>query len=150
MNKNQITFRHKVFISLPPEVVWDYTQNYDLRNQWDNSISEASVLEMDPHRVVRIKTKTNVIMVFEYKLDDRPNKTSLSIRETNSKWIIGGGGAWNYERENGGTSWSQTNTLIFRPSFVIRFLLPIIQLAFRLQVKSAMKNVVRHFDVDDN
>lgn len=82
-------------------------------------------------------------MVFEYKLDDRPNKTSLAIQETNSKWIIGGGGAWTYEQKNGGTLWTQTNTLILQASVFIRFMLPVLQLLFQIQTRSAMQNVVR-------
>jgi hypothetical protein len=115
VNKNQITFRHKIFIPKPLEVVWDFTQNYDLRPGWDKSIIEAKVIQTLPHRIVRFTTRGNITIVFEYKLDDRPNKTSLAIKETNSKWIIGGGGSCAYEGENGGTWWSQTNTIIWSP-----------------------------------
>ena len=143
MAKNSITVTHSIFIDLPGEKVWDFTQDYKLRHTWDDSIAEAKIMETSPKLVVQLRTKTNISMVFEYKLFDRPHKTTLAIKETNSDWIIGGGGSWLYESKDGGTLWTQTNTLIFNPSKPIKLILPIIKFIFLLQTKSAMKKAAQ-------
>ena len=143
MSKTSITVTHSLFVELPREKVWDFTQDYKLRSTWDDSIVEANVIETSPRLVVRLRTNVNIIMVFEYKLFDKPHRTTLAIKETNSNWIIGGGGSWLYENEGGGTLWTQTNTLIFNPAKPIKLILPIIKFIFLLQTKSAMKKAAK-------
>src|SRR5688572_5874741 len=80
--QNRITIKHSIIICRPKELVWDYTQNYENRCHWDNTILEATVLQSTPNRIVKLKAKGNTVMTFHYKLDDRPHKTSLIAKKS--------------------------------------------------------------------
>ena len=138
MSRNSITITHSVFINASPEKVWDFTQDYSKRASWDNTVLEAKVLQTDPHREVWLKLKGNSEMTFVYKLDDRPNKTSLVAKDVKSSFITGGGGSWRYEPRDEGTLWTQTNTLVLKPSFGIKLFLFLIRFTMSRQMKIAM------------
>ncbi len=138
MSRNSITITHSVFINASPDQVWDFTQDYSKRASWDDTVLEAKVLQTVPHREVWLKLKGNSEMTFVYKLDDRPNKTSLVAKDVKSSFIIGGGGFWKYESKNGGTLWTQTNTLVLKPSFGIKLFLFLIRFTMSKQMKTAM------------
>jgi hypothetical protein len=138
-HKTTITVNHSVFIAKPNEVVWDFTQNYDERKKWDEVVLKATVLQNSPNRIVRLKMKGNTAMTFVYKLDDRPNKTSLAAVEVQSPVIESGGGSWKYEEQNGGTLWTQTNTIVLKKHFLLRLLKPLLRRLFFVQTKKAMQ-----------
>jgi hypothetical protein len=136
--KNQITIKQTVFVSRPKEEVWDFTQNYDLRAGWDNAVLETKVLETTPNRIVWLRTKGKTTMSFIYKLDDRPNKTSLVAKDIKSPLIESAGGSWSYEDVEGGTLWTQTNTIEFKKNILLLLLLPLYKSMFASQMKKAM------------
>ena len=138
MKKFSITVHHSIYINKPKADVWDFTQDYSKRTVWDKSVLEAIIIQSTPQRIVRLKTRGNTTMTFVYKLDDRPNKTSLAIQDIESKWIEGGGGSWSYEDKSGGTLWSQTNTIIYKRGLLIWLCLPSLKLIFNYQMRIAM------------
>ena len=95
-----------------PEVVWDFTQDFARRASWDSNVRGAEVLTETPYRRVRIGGG-GFRCVLEYKLYDRPRRTSLAMVEIEgTRLITGGGGSWAYEpTATGGTRWTQTNTI---------------------------------------
>ena len=139
MKETTITIKHTILIDKPRELVWDYTQNYQYRTQWDTSVLEATVLQTTPNRIVKLLTKGNTIMVLIYKQDERPYKTSLVAREVFSPLIESAGGSWVYEEQNGKTLWQQTNTIIFKKTFAVKLALPLFKIIFSRQTKQAMK-----------
>jgi len=147
MNSCQITIKCAVLINKPRETVWDYTQNYDHRPSWDKAVLETTILQTVPNRVVKLKVKGNTTMIFQYKQDDRPHKTSLATTEVISPIIESAGGSWTYEEQGGQTLWKQTNTIILKRSFVNHLLLPFYKFLFALQTKQAMnkaKSIIEH------
>jgi hypothetical protein len=138
MSRNIITIHNYVFVNKPILAVWDFTQNYSYRTQWDRSVIEATVLQEFPNRIVRLKAKGNTTMTFLYKLDDRPNKTSLVAKEIHSPLIESAGGSWTYVSKNNGTIWSQTNTIVLKNRLMLTLLLPVFRVMFQWQTKSAM------------
>jgi hypothetical protein len=139
MTGNRITIRHSILIAKPRELVWEYTQNYDNRTAWDSSVLEATVLQTTPNRIVKLKMKGNTTMAFIYKLDKRPYKTSLVAKEITNPLIVNAGGSWIYEVQNEKTLWTQTNTIVFKQTFLLKLLLPIYRLIFSWSTKIAMK-----------
>ena len=57
MKENGITIRHSILIARPRKAVWDYSQNYDNRTLWVIPVLEATVLQITPHRIVKLKLK---------------------------------------------------------------------------------------------
>lgn len=139
MKRNSITIKYSIFITKPRETVWDFTQDYEKRTMWDSSITEVKMVQELPERIVRLSAKGNTTMTFVYKLNDRPNKTSLATREVSSPIVESGGGSWVYEEENGGTHWTQTNTIVFKKNFMLPVLLPLYNSIFRRQMIKAMQ-----------
>ena len=137
--KNEITIKHSIFIEKPREFVWDFTQDYSKRMKWDTGVLETEVLQTEPNIVVKLRTKGRTTMTFTYKLFDKPNKTSLVAREIVSSIIESAGGSWLYEDHNGGTLWTQTNTIRFKKNFLLPVLLPLYRNMFRSQTQKAMK-----------
>ena len=146
MTKNGITIRQSILIAKEKELVWDYTQNYDNRTQWDSSIIETTVLHTKPHRVVRLKTKGNTSMIFTYKLEERPNKAILVAKEITSNLILSAGGSWIYEDQNGQTLWTQINTITFKNNFLLKFLLPLYQYIFTRMTKKSMQRAKQEIE----
>lgn len=120
-------------------MVWDFTQDYDLRADWDKSVKEAKVIKGRPGKIVLIKSFGNQHVLFKYKQEKRPEKTSLAILETNSFWLKGGGGSWIYLPKDGGTNWTQTNTIILRKGMLGAFALSFIFQLFKWNTERAMK-----------
>src|SRR5437870_249926 len=98
--RNEITIRHSIIIEKPKETVWDFTQDYSRRMSWDSSVLETTLLQYYPQRIIKIRTKGRTTMNFVYKLEDKPNKTTLVAREIQSPIIESAGGSWTYEEQN--------------------------------------------------
>jgi len=43
-----VTVKESIWIAAPIEAVWDYTQDYAHRREWDDSILEAEVVQEEP------------------------------------------------------------------------------------------------------
>src|SRR5687768_15334236 len=144
--QNRITIKHSIIICRPKELVWDYTQNYENRCHWDNTILEATVLQSTPNRIVKLKAKGNTVMTFHYKLDDRPHKTSLVAKEIISPFIESAGGSWSYDKIGKGTIWKQTNTIVLKNNLMTRFMRPFYKWLFTSQTKSAMQRAKKKME----
>ena len=57
MQKRTISWKVSILINAPRTEVWDFTQNYECRMQWDKSVLEADVLRTIPAREVMLKIK---------------------------------------------------------------------------------------------
>ncbi|HUP57435.1 MAG TPA: SRPBCC family protein [Bdellovibrionota bacterium] len=134
----KVTATRSISVQAPPEAVWDYTQDWNRRAEWDSSVSELISLTEKP-RQVRARFKGGLVFDLEYKLDDRPRKTSLAMVNGNSRWIIGGGGSWRYDAIPGGTDWTQTNTLVLRDHWLMRLLVPFLRVGLGLSTAQAMR-----------
>ena len=139
MRKNEFAIRHSIVINKPKEVVWDYTQNYDNRTAWDSSVLAATVLQTTPNRIVKLKMIGGTSMTYVYKLDDRPNKTTLVAREVTSPIIASLGGTWIYEDQDNQTRWTQAGSVILKKQFLAMLMLPICKMAFTMFTKKAMQ-----------
>jgi uncharacterized membrane protein len=139
--KNSITIKHTIFIGKPKSLVWDYTQNYSNRPAWDDSVLSAEVIHVSPNRMVKLKLKGNTTMSVVYKLDDKPNKTTLKAIDIDSSFIQSAGGSWNYEDKNGGTIWTQVNTIVLVDSFFQNWFTWIFKFLFQIQTRRAMNKV---------
>jgi hypothetical protein len=126
MARVTVTATETVHVERAPDQVFDYTQDYATRSVWDASVLEAVVTSDDPRRV-SLKVDGIGDMVLEYKLFRRGDRTSAAFTEVKSPYFVGGGGSWSYEARDGGTDWTQTNTLEFKSSLVGRLLGPIVR-----------------------
>lgn len=143
-----VTVTETVFVARPPDVVWDFTQDYARRREWDPSILEAEVIEAEVIETgatprVRIRAAGGLSGVFQYKLFDRPRRTSLVLTDVESALIRGGGGSWSYEAADGGTQWTQTNSLKLRGGFLAWPLAPIVRGNMRKATRRAMLSAKR-------
>ena len=145
--RNLVTVTEAIWVDRPPEAVFDYTQDYARRTEWDAGISEASVVATSP-RTARVTVaglgRTTVV----YRLDRRPERTSAEFQDFESRWITGGGGSWRYEPEAGGTRWTETNTLELRRTWLLRLLAPIIAWNVRRSTRRAMAEAKRRLEAE--
>ena len=111
-----VTVQESVVIAAPPERVWDYTQDWTRRPEWDSSVIAAEVIAQDP-REVRVQWR-GFANTIRYKLYDRPRRTSLAMTDGSSWLVLGGGGSWEYAPRDGGTEFRQTNTIAIRGGLV--------------------------------
>lgn len=138
-----VTVTESVFVRCTPEVLWDYTQDYAHRCEWDASVREVNVLATQPVPRVRVDCAGGVRAVFQYKQFDRPVRTSLAMEDVESAWIEGGGGSWSYERQGEGTLWTQTNSLRIRPGGWRTLLAPLVRAQLRRTTRKAMSRAKR-------
>ncbi|MCB0698476.1 MAG: SRPBCC family protein [Chitinophagales bacterium] len=138
---NTVTIKHSIFIARSPEEVYDFTQDFDKRPLWDRLVKNATVLETEPTRLVKMTAKDGSEMTIRYKLERRPEKTSLAILETNSQMMDGGGGSWQYEAQDGGTLWTQVNTVILKDAIWAKLMQPVATKYFKDKTIQAMEKV---------
>ena len=134
-----VTVTERVHVRRPPEFVWDFTQDYSRRAQWDTSVIEAQVLATEPAPSVRVRCAGGLRAVFRYKLFERPRRTSLALEDVHSPWIEGGGGSWSYEAADGGTLWTQSNSLVVRGGFWRRLFVPLVRRELAASTRRAMR-----------
>jgi hypothetical protein len=139
-----LTVRASVVIDAPRERVWDYTQDWTRRTEWDALILDATVLDGEPRRV-RVTARGATFLV-KYKLTDRPRKTSLVMTELRSRWFSGGGGSWTYEELDGATRWTQTNTVTLRSGLVRLVLGWLVRWQLARATRRAMRTAKRRLD----
>jgi uncharacterized protein YndB with AHSA1/START domain len=106
-----VTVKDSVHIDADPATVWDYTQDWSRRQEWDPAVRTASYRERGDAPVVEMSGAGGMRCVVRYKQSERPHRTSVAMTEITPRWMTGGGGAWSYEAEAGGTRFTQTNTL---------------------------------------
>ena len=109
-----VSCTESIFVARPPETVFDFTQAYAGRPRWDASVLEARVLQAAPLPRVAVRLAGGVSGVFEYRLFERPLRTSVALVEVRSALVDGGGGSWSYAAREGGTLWTATNSLRFK------------------------------------
>jgi hypothetical protein len=136
---NSITVTETIFIKQTPDIVWDFTQDYTKRSSWDKSILKIISIQETPKRIVEVKGKGNLNCKFQYKQYDRPFKTSLVMTDVSSPIIAGGGGSWKYTPSENGTLWTQTNTLILKNHFLLKWIKPLIAFQLRRSTQKALK-----------
>jgi hypothetical protein len=136
--RRRVTVTESLFVKAPPEAVWDFTQDYARRHEWDRSILEARVVEGGAAPRVAFRAAGGVSGLLQYKQFARPRQTSLAMEEVKSWLVEGGGGSWSYEAKDGGTLWTQTNGLIVKPGWWRRLLLPMVATNLRTATRAAM------------
>src|SRR5687767_13937549 len=119
------TATESIWVKRSPEEVFDYTQDYSTRTDWDPTVKSAKVLSEDPRRVQVVMEGIGPLVI-EYKLFRRGERTSAAFSDVGSRLIAGGGGSWSYEARDGGTDWTETSTLEFRNALVGRLFAPLL------------------------
>jgi hypothetical protein len=137
MDRRIVTVSHTVHVERSPEEVFDYTQDYGTRTDWDPTVVSAEVLSRDPRRV-KVVMEGLGPLVIEYKLDRRGERTSAAFRDMKSRIFSGGGGSWSYEPRDGGTDWTETSTLEFRNGLIGRLGAPMIRRNMATLTRKAM------------
>jgi polyketide cyclase/dehydrase/lipid transport protein len=145
--RHVVSVTETIWVERSPEVVWDYTQDYTRRTEWDAGVAEATVLGLDP-RTVRVRIPGLGSMTMQYRLDRRPERTSAAFMDVESSWISGGGGSWEYEAAVGGTRWQQTNSLELKRPRLAFLLAPLLERGLRRSTKRAMAEAKRRLEAE--
>jgi hypothetical protein len=126
-----VTVRETIEIAASPEVVWDFTQDWRRRQEWDRSVASVEFLEEFP-LAVRVR-QGGLTFVNRYKLADRPRRTSVAMTDIRPGLLFtSGGGSWEYApAAGGGTIWTQQNTIRLRSRVLGWLLGPLVRLALR-------------------
>jgi hypothetical protein len=144
-----VTVTEVLHVARPPDVVFDFTQDYARRREWDRSILEAEVLDAGPLPKVRIRGKGGLRGVLEHRLFDRPRRTSVTLTHVESMLLAGGAGSWSYAPCEGGTLWTQTNALALEGGFTSRILGPIVRAILRRATRDGMQRAKRIVEQSD-
>jgi hypothetical protein len=142
-----VSVTETIWVERPPEAVWDYTQDFTRRTEWDAGIAEATILTQEP-RSVRVKVAGLGRMTVVYRLDRRPERTSAAFTDVESAWISGGGGSWEYEASDGGTRWQQTNSLELKRPRLAFLIAPLLDRGLRRSTKRAMAEAKRQLEAE--
>ncbi|MCC7013865.1 MAG: SRPBCC family protein [Planctomycetes bacterium] len=134
-----VAITESIVVARPPEAGFDFTQDYARRTSRDRGVLSAEVLERAPLPRVRVELAGGVRGVFEYKLFERPLRTSVALTEVRSPLFSGGGGSWSYEAHDGGTLWTVTNSVRFRSRIVGWLLGPWTRFVLRRGTRAALR-----------
>jgi hypothetical protein len=111
MGRRTVTVSHTVHVDRSPEAVFDFTQDYGRRTEWDPTVRSARLLSEDPRRVQVVMEGIGPLVI-EYKLFRRGERTSAAFNDVKARLISGGGGSWSYEGRDAGTDWTQTKLMM--------------------------------------
>lgn len=143
-HRRRITVSERVHVARSPHDVFDYSQDYGRRAEWDPSVTDAQVVCESPRRI-RIAVRGLGRFTVSYQLFRRGQRTSAALVDVASPWISGGGGSWRYEPRDGGTDWTQTNTLeLKRPWLVL--IAPLMQASLRSTMRRSMAEAKRQLE----
>jgi hypothetical protein len=145
--RHLVSVTESVWVDRPPEAVFDYTQDYTRRTEWDSGVAEAAIVSDSP-RAARVRVPGVGRMTVAYKLDRRPERTSAGFVDVDSSWISGGGGSWQYEPEAGGTRWQQTNSLELKRPRLAWLLAPMFEWSLRRSMKRSMAEAKRRLEAE--
>ena len=135
--RRTITVTESIPVDRGPEAVFDYTQDYATRTDWDPAIRRARVLGEDPRRV-ELTSPGLGTYVLEYRLFRRGDRTSAAFEDVGAWLFKGVGGSWRYEADGAGTRWTQTNTLELRHPRLTGWLAPLVERNVRTSMRTAM------------
>jgi hypothetical protein len=136
-SRSTVTVTETVHVKRDPTEVFDYTQDYTSRMTWDRSVTAAEVQSESPRRV-RLTVRGTGRFTVEYRLFRRPERTSAAFVDVRSSWLAAGGGSWRYEPRDGGTDWTQTNTLELKHPRLLRLIAPFVERNLRSSMRRAM------------
>jgi hypothetical protein len=140
-----VTVTESILVARTPEAVFDYTQDYGRRTEWDRGIVDATLVGTEP-RAARVRVRGLGRMAVVYRLDRRPERTSAAFTDVESAWISGGGGSWQYEPVDGGTRWQQTNSLELKGGLLGRLVAPMIERSLRRSTRQSMAEAKRRLE----
>ena len=133
-----VQIQESIHIRRPCETVWDYTQDFARRTQWDAAIVHVEDIQESPHRRVRVVGR-GFRCTFEYKAAERPLHTSVIMKDVTSPLVTGGGGSWRYEPQDEGCLWTQTMRIELGRSWVVALCRPWLGWMLRRQVRTSMQ-----------
>lgn len=136
-NRSTVTVSHTIHVRRSPEEVFDYTQDYSTRMDWDSTVKSATVLSEEPRRVQVVMEGIGPLVI-EYKLFRRGERTSAAFSDVRSRLIAGGGGSWTYEARDSGTDWTETSTLELRNGLIGRLVAPLLRRNMATLTRQAM------------
>ena len=136
-DRRTITVTESIHVGRPPDVVFDYTQDYATRTDWDPAVKRARVLGEDPRRV-EITSPGLGTYILEYRLFRRGDRTSAAFQGVGARMFSGGGGSWRYEADGDGTRWTQVNTLELRHPRLTGWLAGMVEGTVRSSMRKAM------------
>lgn len=132
-----VTVEESIKIEAPPRKVFDFTQDWSKRAQWDHTVVSFVTLD-GPERGYRVKASGGLRFVVRYKLYRAPERTSLAISEINWPMFTGGGGSWEYAADGAGTVFTQRNTLSMPDTMLARLCAPLLKLQLSSDARKAM------------
>jgi ribosome-associated toxin RatA of RatAB toxin-antitoxin module len=114
-----IKFTEMIVIDKPAEAVFDYTQDYTTRLNWDTFLTKADLLDGAPTAAKGVKAycqaKNGLGMVTEYITFNRPKATAIQM--TKGPYMFSAFlGSWTFKTLN-----PQKTEVIFLYSFTLRF-----------------------------
>jgi hypothetical protein len=142
----RIKVTESVFVNRPPDEVWDFTQDYSRRHEWDSAVLEATVLHHAPVPRVLVRCTGGLTSIFQYRQFERPSRTSLVMEDVQSSLFAGGGGSWSYVPKGNGTLWTQTNTLAIKPGWWRGLLLPLMRRQLLLSTRRSMEKAKQRLE----
>lgn len=139
--RTTITVSESMEVACPPEDVFDYTQDYGRRTEWDRSVTETRILSESPRRI-RIEVRGLGRFTVAYRLFRRPERTSAAFVDS-SRAGSAAEAAPGATSGAEGTRWTQTNTLELKRPRLLRFLAPLIERNLRTAVHRSMAEARR-------
>jgi hypothetical protein len=133
-----ITVSETVHVARSPADVFDFTQDYHRRPEWDRAVRRATILQESPPRI-RLSLGSLGDATIEYTLFRRGERTSAAFVDVDSRLISGGGGSWAYDAVGDGTDWTQTNTVELRHPRLAALLAPLLERGLRSSMRQAMR-----------
>ncbi len=143
-----IKFEESILIAQPPQLVFDYTQDYSKRLTWDTFLKRADLIKGATKAGKGVQAycvaRNGLGMVTEYVTFNRPGTTAIKMTEGPFlfKTFLG---SWRFKLQG-----NQATEVIFLYSFTLRFpfslLANSIKRNLRRNVQQRLKDLKHHLE----
>ncbi|MGH2587380.1 MAG: SRPBCC family protein [Dehalococcoidia bacterium] len=133
-----VTRTEQIVIAASLDAVWEYTQDYCRRWEWDATVLIFREGE-GTGGTVHALTLGGLRCTLRRTLVEHPRRSGFLLVNVESPWVAGGGGEWLYEPTPGGTRWTQTNSLVVQPDLPPRQLRLLIAWQLGMGTRRAME-----------
>ncbi len=98
-----VTAAAEVTIAAPPETVFDFTQDWSRRSEWDPEVLGAEDIPGSPRRA-RVRMRRGATIAFAHVVDERPRRVVVESESVERGGpIVAAGGSATYEPDGEGT-----------------------------------------------
>lgn len=130
----------EIRIAASPETVFDYTQDWSRRRDWDPEVIAAELVPGSPRRA-RVRMRRGATIVLRHDVDERPTRVEVTSESLEGGGpIAGAGGSAEYVADGDGTIFRLTMSVTLGGGLMAKMVAGVAKGELDRAVRQAVQN----------